>query len=104
MKLKGLSQGKWLAIVGTIMFFALVFVLAMFMHGLGTIPLEDGSVLLPLGLLFAVLGAGYGSILALDRDAGISRQDRPLLRSFVCGALGAIAVLLVQSWPPQTFD
>ena len=104
MNLRGITQAKWFAVVGTILFFALVFVFAMVMHGLTSIPWGNLHAVLTLGLFFAVLGAFYGTVVALDRESGVSNENRPFLRSVLCGALGATAVLLVQAWPPQTIS
>lgn len=100
----GFKQPQWLSVVGTVLFFALVFVAAMVLHGLDALPWADWHALLTLGLLLAVLGAFYGTIVALDRESGMSCAERPLLRTVLCGVLGATAVLLVQAWPPQTFN
>lgn len=104
MNLSGRSQTKWVAVVGTIFVSALVFVFALFMHGLTSLPWGNWHAIINVGLLFAVLGAFYGAIAALDSSSGMSASDRPLLRTILCGALGATAVALVQAWPPQTFN
>lgn len=104
MNLRSITQAKWVVVVGTILFFALVFVFAMVMYGLTYIPWDNWQAVLNLGLLFTILGAFYGTIVALDRESGMAKEDRPLLRSVLCGALGATAVLLVQVWPPQSFN
>ena len=104
MSFSGRSQTKWVALVGTILFFALAFVFAMLMHGLTSLPWGNWHEIINIGLLFAVLGAFYGAIAALDSSSGMSSSDRPMLRTVLCGALGVAAVLLVQAWPPQTFN
>ena len=104
MKFRSLTQGKCVALVGTILFFAVAFVIGMVLHGLTDLPWGNWRAMLNIVLLFGVLGAFYGAIVALDRESGMSEQDRPFLRFSLCGALGATAVLLVQAWPPQTFD
>ena len=104
MKFGGRSQTKWLATVGTILLFAFAFVLAMLLSGLSSLPWGNWSAILNVALLFAVLGSFYGAIAALDSASGMSSADRPFLRTVLCGILGATLVLLVQAWPPQTFN
>lgn len=101
MNFRSLTQAKWLSVVGTILFFAFGFVFAMVMYGLVSLPWGNWHALLNLGLLFAVLGAFYGTVVALDRESGMSYSERPLLRTVLCGLLGCATVLLVQAWPPQ---
>ena len=104
MRFLRITQAKWFAVVGTVLFFAFAFVLAMAIYGLNSLPWSNFHAIFNLGLLFAVLGAFYGTIVALDRESGMSHADRPLLRTVLCCALGSAAVLLVQAWPPQTFN
>jgi len=104
MNLRSLTQAKWLSVVGIILFFAFAFVFALVMYGLVSLPWGNWHAVLNLGLLFAVLGAFYGTIVALDHESGMSYAERPLLRTVLCSALGSAAVLLVQAWPPQTFN
>ncbi len=98
------KQTKWIAVVCTILFFAAAFIVAMLMYGLGSVSWNNWRVILNVGLLFAVLGAFYGTIVSLDSASDMSTIDRPVLRTFLCGVLGASAVLLVQAWPPQSFS
>jgi hypothetical protein len=103
------NQSTWLVVVGCIALFACVFVLAMLMHGLSSLLTGNwGSIhwrdVLNSVLLFAVLGAYYGAIAALDSASGMADADRPIIRTILCGFLAAVAVLLVQAWPPQTFN
>lgn len=103
------NLSTWLFVIGTIAFFAIAFVIAMFMHGLGALVTVNWSGIhlldvLNFCLLFAVLGGYYGAIVALDSESGIADTDRPIIRAMLCGLLAAIAVLLVQAWPPQTFN
>lgn len=103
------NQTKWLAVVGVVALFACVFVLAMLTHGLGSLLTGNwGGIqwrdVLNGGLLFAVLGAYYGAIAALDSASGMADADRPVIRTLLCGFLAVMAVLLVQSWPPQSFN
>jgi uncharacterized membrane protein YfcA len=51
-----------------------------------------------LGLVFGAFGAGYGIIVALDGESGMSYGDHPALRTFLCAIVGAGVVLLIASW------
>lgn len=95
---------KWLAVVGTILGCAVVFVIAMALYGALDLPWRNLRAIANLALLFATLGAYYGTIAALDGESDMASADRPFLRTLICSALGATQVLLVQAWPPQTFD
>jgi hypothetical protein len=95
---------NWLIVVGTILAFAVVFVIAMALYGATDLPWRNLRAIASLALLFATLGAYYGTIAALDGESDIASADRPFLRTLICSALGATAVLLVQTWPPQSFD
>lgn len=76
----------------------------MLLSGLGTLPWGNWSAILNVGLLIAVLGSFYGAIAALDSASGMSSADHPFLRTALCGILGATSVLLVEAWPPHTFN
>lgn len=104
MNLRSLFQGRWVAIAGTILFFALVFAVGILLNGLPYLPWNDWRAFVGITLFVCVLGAFFGTIVALDRESGMTKEDRPLLRTVLCGALAAVAVLLVQAWPPHTFD
>lgn len=96
---------RWRLLIGTMLLFALVFVAGLFLHGLLDLPWTNWRALLALALLFAVAGAYYGTIVALDRRSdGPPAQDRPLLRTLLCGLLGTVFVLLIQWWSPAPFD
>lgn len=104
MNLRSLFQSRWMVVAGTIFFFALVFAVGLLLNGLPYLPWTDWRAVAGIGLFVAVLGAFFGTIVALDRESGMTEEDRPLLRTVLCGALAATAVLLVQAWPPHTFD
>ena len=93
-----------MAIIGGIVFFSLAFVFVMSHHVLSSMHWGNWGAILNVALLFAVIGAFYGTVVILDGDSGMSQDDRPALRTFVCGALGATVVLLVQSWSPQALN
>ena len=85
-------------------FGAAAFVLGVIVHSSGTVPVVRWNALLPLITLFAILGAMYGTIVALDRAAEapswrfIRRFESPILRTIICAALGALAVFVVRTW------
>lgn len=95
---------NWLAMIGTVMFFAVAFVVAMLLSALGSVAWSNWRAILNVSLLFAVLGGYYGTIVALDGRSEMTDADRPVLRTALCSAFGALLVLLVQAWPPQTFN
>jgi hypothetical protein len=104
MTLSRRRQANWLATIGTVMFFAVVFVVAMLLSAVGSIAWGSWRGILNVSLLFAVLGAYYGTIVALDGRSEMTDADRPVLRTALCSAFGSLLVLLVQAWPPQTFN
>lgn len=93
------------------LFGALAFVIGVFFHSLGTVSPTNWRALLQVSALFAVLGAIFGTILALDRSADapaflervIRRIEAPALRTGICAVLGTAASLLVYSWHPNAF-
>jgi hypothetical protein len=92
-------------------FFAVAFVVATVASGAGSVPNAPLIAFTRVGLWFAVIGAIYGTVVALDRAApqipALRRVLRPFhsptLRAAICGALGALAVWLVWSPDPQSF-
>jgi hypothetical protein len=88
------------------LFGAVAFVIGMIFHSLGTVSFGNWRALRDVSLLFALIGALYGAIIALDRSAEfpISRSkffrrvNAPGLRTGICAVLGAASVALVQSW------
>jgi hypothetical protein len=102
-----------LRLCATIGFFAalgaIVFVLAAALNLAFDLPLRVDAWL-QVTSLFAVLGATYGVVVALDRSADFPPRFRrivrpvtaPVLRTAICAALGIGAVALVRSWlqPP----
>jgi len=90
---------------------AALFVVGVFIHSLGTFPVDHWHALLPVTTLFAILGAIYGTIVAFDRTAQapslpswfIRRFESPLLRTAICATLGALAVIVVRSLVEGSF-
>jgi hypothetical protein len=87
-----------------VLFFALAFVIGLLLNSLGSVAWGNWIGILNLSLFFAALGAYYGTIVALDHRSEMTTADHPVLRTALCGVLGAILVLLVQAWPPQSFN
>lgn len=106
---------RLLRVLLTIVCFALlgaaVFVVGAFISALGSVPLGNWEALIHVAALFAIFGALYGTILALDRSADplpfarklLRTCDAPLLRTAVCAAIGTCAVLFVWTWNPNSF-
>jgi hypothetical protein len=88
----------------TVLFFAgfgaLLFVVGAYIHALGSLPLDHLGAVFRVSGLFAVLGALFGTIVALDRTVDLPvprvlrRIQAPYTRTLVCAALGAVAVLV----------
>ena len=90
---------------------AVVFVLGVVAHSLGSVPHGRRDALLQVAGLFALLGALLGSIVALDRSTGLGPRplrvlrtlDAPLLRTAFGAVIGGAIVLLVGSWRTTPF-
>jgi len=95
-----LKRSKWFGVVATVAFFSLVFIGAMFLDSLES--WREWKGLLNVAPLFGVLGALYGVIFALDSASGSSYGNFPILRTLLCAALGAAAVLVVCSWRSES--
>lgn len=85
-------------------FGATAFVAGVFIHAMGTVPIEQWADLVKVALLFSIAGALFGTILALDRSANIplpralKRFEAPVSRVVICACFGFLAVLLLRSW------
>lgn len=92
------------------LFGAFAFVIGAFIHSFGTIAVGSGRALLHTSVLFAILGAIFGTVLALDRSAevppflqrNLRRFEAPVLRTVICAVFGWFAVLLVRSAHPDS--
>jgi hypothetical protein len=104
MNVRSLTQRTSVIVIGTVLFFAVAFVVAVALNGLADLPWGNWHAILGLGVIVSVLGAFYGTIVALDGESGMSQADRPILRAVLCGALAALVVVLVQVWPPRSFN
>ena len=87
---------------------ALAFILGVYIHSLGTIPVSQWGVLLRVALLFSIFGALFGTILALDKSAdplfsGPRRLDAPKTRVLICSGLGLLIVVVMRSWSSEPF-
>lgn len=99
----------------TIAFFALlfagVFVVALVVSALSETMFAPLLAFTEMGLLFAVLGALYGTVVALDRSAPAIVAPRhwikpfhaPRLRAVICAALGTAAALVIWSMSSRSF-
>jgi hypothetical protein len=82
---------------------ALLFVVGLLFNSIGSVSWGNWQSILNGCLLFAIVGAYYGTILVFDGEADKSNVDRPLLRFCLCAAFGALAVLLIHAWSPESF-
>jgi len=81
------------------------FVVGALVHSLGTIAVSHWQALFRVSMLFAVLGAIFGTVLAFDRSADapsikwrlVRRVESPVMRTALCGIFGVLAVVIVQS-------
>ncbi|MCY0911240.1 hypothetical protein [Massilia antarctica] len=104
-----LTRSTWAKALVIILLFVVVFVVAVTLTGLFSLSWLNWNgerwnwhdVLQSVGTL-TVLGGYYGTIGAFDARSTIAVADQPLLRTLSCGALGAVAVLVTQAWPPET--
>lgn len=104
MVIRNLKLQQLFTFVGIVLFSALGFVVALALDGLTYLPWGNWHAVFNIALLFSVLGAYYGAVIGLDSRAGVSKLEHPVLRAALCGVLASTAVLLVQSWPPHTFN
>ena len=98
---------RLLILIACFSFFgAAIFIIGIIIHSLGSVSFGSWLVLRDIASFFAVIGAFYGSIIALDRSADFAwpkgkffrRINAPYLRTGVCSLLGAGAVAIVQVW------
>jgi hypothetical protein len=94
---------SWLGAIGMILLCAVLFVVALLFNSIGSVSWGNWQSILNGCLLFAIVGAYYGTILVFDGEADKSNVDRPLLRFCLCAAFGALTVLLIRAWSPQSF-
>lgn len=94
---------KWFRVVLVIALCGLCFVVAVFLQALGTSWWGQWKALLNVSVLFAVLGALYGTIAVFDSQSELSVEDRPGLRVVLCAFFGAAAVFVMWSWFPSKF-
>jgi hypothetical protein len=91
--------------------FGVAFVVAMVASALGTVDSAYILVFTKLAVLFAVLGALYGAIIALDPSAPrvlapwswIQQVEAPAVRTVLCASLGTFAAWLVWTFSPSSF-
>ena len=102
--LSALGHRKWLGVLATASLFGVAFVIAMLLNWIGSGPWSEWRALVHVGVLFAVLGTLYGVVAALDPTSGISTTNHRPARTLICAVLGAIAVFVVWSWHPTSFN
>jgi hypothetical protein len=107
---------RWLRAAITIAFFSAlfgcVFVVAAIVSLLPDTLYAPLSVFNDAGLLFLVLGAAYGTIVALDRSAPkviamrkwLKPFHSPYLRAMVCSALGTAAAWVIWRMASHAFS
>ena len=89
---------------------ALLFVIGMILHSLGSVSFENWTMFRDIAFAFALMGAMYGTIVALDSTSDFGRShgswlrriNAPLLRTILCGAIGAALVAFIQSWHSES--
>jgi len=95
---------SWIVVATWFLGLAGVASLLLLAHGILYLPWQDPGLLLRVVCLFALIGAYLAAIVVLDGRSDMDFPDRPLLRTVVCGVLAAIATLLIQTGPAQSFD
>lgn len=89
---------------------ALLFIIGMLVHSLGTASFESWEIFRDLSIAFALLGAMYGTIVALDSTSDFApsggrwlrTSNALLLRTVLCSALGTALVAFMQSWHSES--
>jgi hypothetical protein len=93
------------------LFGALAFIIGAFIHSLGSIAIGSLAAMFHVSIFFAILGAIFGTVLALDRSADVPpflqrslrRFEAPATRTVICAVLGGLATVVVRSWHPGIF-
>ena len=99
-----LKRYKWLGVIAVVALCSVAFVLSAFFNSLGSWTLGQWKAVAHVGLLFLVLGALYGSVVALDSRSPMALDNHLFIRLLLCALFGAAAVLIVWSWQPANFD
>ncbi|MES2609213.1 MAG: hypothetical protein V4679_03180 [Pseudomonadota bacterium] len=107
---------SWLRAMLSITWFAMVFAFAlaavMLLHGWSADLLAPHPAVIPFVLLFATLGAIYGTVVALDSSAPrigapkgwIRQTNSPRLRAGLCALLGIAAGTILWMAGQRSFD
>jgi hypothetical protein len=103
MKSSRRNRTSWLGAIAMILLCAAVFVIGLLVHSIGSASWGNWQGIVNGCLLFATFGAYYGTILVFDGEADKTNVNRPALRICLCGMFGALAVLLVRAWSPDSF-
>ena len=97
------ASAKWFRVLAIVALGGVGFVAAGFFQAVTSDSWGQWAALLNVGVLLAVLGALYGTVLALDSRSDLAVIDRPGLRTALCAFFGASAVFVVWSWFPANF-
>ena len=87
-----------------IAFFGVAFVAAAFLQLITMDSWGHWKSFAHIAVLFAVLGALYGTVATLDEASEFSVSNLPRVRTAICAVLGASAVFVVWSWYPENFS
>ncbi|MDQ1814032.1 hypothetical protein RBA41_12010 [Massilia sp. CCM 9210] len=104
-----MTRSKWAIALATILLVAVAFVVGILLTGLFSLSWVSSNDeswnwhdVLTTVCMLTVLGAYFGTIVAFDARSTMAVAHHPLLRTLLCGALGAAAVLVAHAWPPET--
>ena len=97
-------NSSWSAGLGTVLCSAAAFVAGMWWAAPEEASWRTWGAIADVCVLAAVLGSLNLTIAVFDRRSAMAEADRPGQRVALCGAFGALAVLLVQLCPDQVFD
>jgi hypothetical protein len=95
---------KWFRVLALIALGGIGFVAAAFFQAISSDSWGQWKALLNVAVLFAVLGALYGTIAALDSKSDFAGVNHPRIRTAFCAFFGAAAVFVVWSWFPANFS
>lgn len=104
MNFRRFTRSRWGSVFSSIVVFAAAFVIGMALLGLVSLSWPGWNTILKSGCLFALFGTCFGSIVALDSRSSMAAGDYPLVRTLLCGAFAAAAVLVAQAWPPAAIS
>ena len=102
---KTIQQERWQPFIRSILFFAVAFTIAMFLHW----PIFDAAgvwvIFMKFGAVSGLLGSIYGAIYAFDVRFNPANVDRPVLRTVVCAGLGGLLIFSLEiPSPTRSFE